>query len=298
MINISNTPKVDVIVAADKEATYLQGLMDTLQLLRESPENITLVENYIQRNAVLKGLENDLKRNLDSRATLLSAMSFAIGQLSVWAPKLRERVVKSKTSTYDAETITFREKGILDAISSLNFFNRYAGMVLNIVLTQADKEVNMNTFLSKNDMAFFNNTAKYFTALVIRFSQSIKDLETMIDDLSEETYDLQSEEILRAQLGAKAVSLRGLAQYELNPLYWWKRHQMKKDIKAVISAEADIDMLAVKIARLNNRRTGVEDPTLDRQIEVYQDELIKRQGKIAQIESRYVPAIPEPSYGN
>lgn len=46
-------------------------------------------------------------------------------------------------------------------------------------------------------------------------------------------------------------------------------------------------MLAMKIARLNNRRNGTNDPEIDRQIEIYQDELIKKQGKILQIEAKY-----------
>lgn len=288
MIIISDTPKTDVIVSIDKEFVYLQGLLDTVRLLRDTPDNVLAAEAYIQKNAVLKGIESDLKKNIDSRTNLVDSLEFALKQLTLWAPKLKERVVRSKTTTYDVETITFKEKGILDSVSAINFFNRYAGIVLDIILTQSAKEVNMNSFMTKVDLAFFNNTPKYFSNLIIKFSQSIKTLETMIDDLSDEMYDATSEEVIRAQIGDGAVSVqRNLAPHELNPLYWWKRHQMKRDVKAMIDANADIDMLAMKIARLNNRRSGLEDPSLERQIEIYQDEIIKKQGKIAAIEAKY-----------
>jgi hypothetical protein len=288
MIIISDTPKVDVIVAIDKEGNYLQGMLDTIQLLRDNPDNIKAAEAYVQRNAVLKGIENDLKKGIDGRTDLISGIEYAIRQLVLWVPKLKERVVKGKTTTFDVETISFKEKGVLDSVSAINFFNRYCGMVLDILVTQATKEVNMTTFLTKVDIGFFNNTAKYFSNLIIRFSQPIKSLETMIDNLSDEVYDSQSEEIIRAQIGDDGVSVqRNLAPHELNPLYWYKRRVMKKDIKSIIDANADIDMLAMKIARLNNRRSGVEDPTLERQIEVYQDEMIRKQGKIIQIEAKY-----------
>jgi hypothetical protein len=288
MIIISDTPKSDVIVSIDKELVYLRGLSDTIALLRDNSDNMAAVEAYVQRNAVLKGIENDVRKQIDSRSNLIGTMDFAIKQLLAWVPKLRDRIVKGKTETFDTETITFQEKGILDSISSVNFFNRYAGLVLDIVLTEATKEVNMNTFLTKVDLAFFNNTSKYFSNLLVKFSQPTKVLETMIDDLTDEPYDAQSEEILRSTVGDKAVSVqRNLAPHQLNPLYWWKRQRMKKDIKTIIDSNADVDMLAMKIARLNNRRTGVEDPALERQIEVYQDEIIKKQGKIAQIEARY-----------
>lgn len=288
MIIINDTPKTDVIVAIDKELVYARGLSDTVKLLRDTPENLIAVEAYIQRNAVLKGIEGDVRKHIDSRSTLVSTLDFSLNQLVAWLPKLKERITRSKTTTYDVETITFQEKGILDTISAINFFNRYAGLVLDITLTEAGKEVNMNAFLTKVDIAFFNNTAKYFSNLLVKFSQSIKTLDTMIDDLTDEVYDAQSEEVISATVGKKAVSVQhNLAPHQLNPLFWWKRNRMKKDIKSIIDSNADIDMLAMKIARLNNRRTGIEDPTLDRQIEVYQDEIIKKQGKIAQIEARY-----------
>lgn len=288
MIIISDTPKTDVLVSIDKELVYLRGLSDTLFLLRDNADNYAAAEAYIQRNAVLKGIESDVKKQINVRTGLLESMGFAINQLITWVPKLRDRITHSKTTTYDVETITFQEKGILDSISAINYFNRYAGLVLDIVITEASKEVNMNTFLTKVDLAFFNNTPKYFSNLLVKFSQSIKTLDTMIDDLTDEPYDVQSEEIIANSVGVKAVSVqRNLAPHELNPLYWWRRQRMKKDIKTIIDSNADVDMLAMKIARLNNRRSGVEDPGLERQIEIYQDEIIKKQGKIAQIEARY-----------
>lgn len=288
MIIISDTPKTDVIVSIDKELVYLRGLSDTIKLLRDGSDNLAAVESYIQRNAVLKGIEGDVRKHINARSDLIGTMDFAINQLIAWVPKLKDRIVKGKTDTFDVETITFQEKGILDSISAINFFNRYSGVVLDIVITEAGKEVSLSSFLTKLDLAFFNNTPKYYSNLLVKFSQSIKTLDTMIDDLTDEPYDAQSEEILAASVGDKAVSVqRNLAPHQLNPLYWWKRRQMKKDIKTIIDSNADVDMLAMKIARLNNRRSGVEDPGLDRQIEIYQDEIIKKQGKIAQIEARY-----------
>lgn len=288
MIIINDTPKTDVIISIDKQIVYLRGLNDTLSLLRDNADNYAAAETYIGRNAVLKGIENDVKKHIGARTSLLESMNFSINQLLTWLPKLKDRIVRSKTDTYDVETITFKEKGILDSVMAVDYFNRYSGLVLDIVITEANKEVNMNTFLTKVDMGFFNNTSKYYSNLLVKFSQSVKTLDTMIDDLTDETYDAQAEEIITASAGEKAVSVqRNLAPHQLNPLFWWRMRRMKKDIKTLVDANADIDMLAMKIARLNNRRSGIEDPGLDRQIEIYQDEIIKKQGRISQIEARY-----------
>lgn len=289
MIIIQNTPKADVLASIDKEINHVNGLFNTLTLINDmDAESKKAVDGYISRNAVLKGIENELRRSLSPRATLLGSVEDALNTLKVWLPKLRERILRGQTKIYDAETITFKEKGVLDAISSVNFYTRYATMVLDIVLTQANKEERLESYLNKVDFRFFNDTAKYFSNLTTRFGDSATNLDTMIEKLSDEVYDKTSEEIIKAQLGVDAVSVsHGLAPHELNPFHWYKWMKMKSDVSSIQTAHEDIDMLAMKIARLNNRRNGQEDPALERQIEVYQNDIIKKRAKIMEIESRY-----------
>lgn len=289
MIIISETPKTDIMVAIDTESANIQGLSDTLALLKDSGNDIwKMAEAVVQKNAVLKGIENDLRRSIHPTATLLGSIEDATTQLKLWIPKLRVRIEKSPTKVYDTETITFKEKGILDTVSSINFWNRYATTVLDILLSQANKEEDLKVALTKVDLAFFNDTAKYFSHLTAKFCDSVKNLDTMIEDLSEETYDNVSEEVIMAQLGANAVSVqKNLAFHHLNPLYWWKNRQMKKAINTIKANNENIDMLAMKIARLNNRRYGTENPDLDRQIEVYQDAIIKKRAESLRIEAKY-----------
>lgn len=139
MIIINDTPKTDVLVSIDKEIVYLRGLSDTLKLLRDNPDNYSEAEGYVHRNAVLKGIDHDVKKRINPRSTLLEIMDFSINQLLAWVPKLKDRISRSKTDTYDVETISFKEKGILDSIQAIDFFNRYSGIVLDIVITEANK---------------------------------------------------------------------------------------------------------------------------------------------------------------
>lgn len=289
MIIINQTPKMDVMAAIDREIGLVQGMVDTISLLRDSSTEVqNKVEGYVERNAVMAGIQKELKRVLSPRATLLGSMEEALEQLVAWMPKLRARIEKSKTTVFDKETITFREKGILDSIASINFFTRYGSMVLDILLTQANKEVKIESYLTKVDYRFFNDTAKYFAHLIVKFNDSVADLDGLIEELSEELYDGISEQIIRSQLGAGGVSVQhNLAPHELNPLFWWKQREMKKDVASISASHEKIEMLAAKIARLNNQRTGMEDPALERSIETYQNAIIKQQAKILQIESRY-----------
>lgn len=288
MIIISETPKADVIEAIGDELDHVLGLSDTLQLLKDSGSNdVATLEAYIQRNAVLNGIEKQLKTTLSPRADLINTLGNALDQLKLWIPKLQDRVNKSNTKVFDRETLTFREKGILDLVAGVNFFNRYATMVLDILLTQANKEERLDSYLSKVDFRFFNDTAKYFAHLLVKFNASVKELEALVDSLSEETYDSTSESIISAQMGAGAVTVKNVAPHELNPMHWWRRGQMNRDVRALVKSNQDIEMLAMKIARLNNRRNGTDNPDLDRQIETYQDAILKKRSNVIRIESKY-----------
>lgn len=289
MIIISETPKLDVLIAIDTEIATVAGLRDTIDLLKDGdPENMKLVEEAVQKNAVLKGIENDLKRGLSTSVTLVGGIEDALDQLNLWLPKLRDRIVKSPTKIYDKETITFKEKGILDSVSSINFWNRYATMVLDILIDQATKSQDLSKLLTKVDFRFFNDTPKYFSHLTIKFADSIKNLEGMIDGLSEETYDEVSEQVIEAAAGIDSVSVqRNLAPHQLNPLHWFKMRRMRKDINKIQSNVESINMLAMKIARLNNRRNGSENPSLDSQIETYQDAIIKKRAQNIETEAKY-----------
>lgn len=288
MIIISETPKADVIEAIGDELDHVLGLSDTLQLLKDSGSNdVATLEAYVQRNAVLNGIEKQLKTTLSPRADLINTLGNALDQLKLWIPKLQDRVNKSNTKVFDRETLTFREKGILDLVAGVNFFNRYATMVLDILLTQANKEERLDSYLSKVDFRFFNDTAKYFAHLLVKFNASVKELEALVDSLSEETYDSTSESIISAQMGAGAVTVKNVAPHELNPMHWWRRGQMNRDVRALVKSNQDIEMLAMKIARLNNRRNGTDNPDLDRQIETYQDAILKKRSNVIRIESKY-----------
>lgn len=289
MIIISETPKMDVLIAIDREAATVSGLRDTLDLLQQGdPDNMKLAEATIQKNAVLKGIENELKRTLSPSMTLLGGIDDALNQLNLWLPKLRDRIAKSPTKIYDKHTISFREKGILDTVSSINFWTRYAAMVLDVVIDQSTKAQELSKLLTKVDLAFFTDTAKYFSHMTIKFCDSIKNLEGMIENLSEETYDEVSEQIIESQLGKGTTSvLSNLGPHQLNPLHWWKYGKMKKDVSRIQSNIETIQMLAMKIARLNNRNQGTANPDLDRQIETYQNAIIKKRAENLSIEARY-----------
>lgn len=289
MILIKDTKKEDVVLRLESESNFSAGLVDTIRLLNKiHPDQWATMQDYTQKNATMRSIEAGVKKGIHAKLSTVDAIAAALSNLGIWLPKLRERLAQLPTKTFDTETITFRERGILDVISAVNFFNRYTAIYLDILLEQANKPVDLSRMLNKHDLSFFNDTAKHYVTILIRFTQAVKDLEGMIDKLSEEMADDMSEQILRETEGEDHVSIRkGMAPHELNPVYWFRLWRMRRDVKTIEVNQKRIETLAMKIARLNNQRSGQEDPALDHTIEVYQDKIIKMDAEIRSIVEKY-----------
>lgn len=289
MIHIKDTKKAEVILVLDREQNFLTGLKDNLVILNGVQGDAHAdIAQFIRQNATLKSIDTQIKKGLNIQSDLLKVVYYAIENVELWLGRLREQISKSSTQTYDANTVTFKERGILDAISAVNFFNRYTTMLVDVLTTHAYDKTDLAKMVSKVDLEFFNNTSAYYASLVIRFNHPVKELSKIIDQLSDEVADELSEDILKGAEGEGAVSIRrGLSPHQINPVHWYLVWAMKKDVQAIKNGQAQIDLLAMKIARLNNKASGVEDPTLDHQIEVYSDEIVKIKARIRSTLEKY-----------
>lgn len=289
MILIKDTKKEDVILRLQTEINYVDGLIDTIKLFNKvNLWEFANMEEYVHRNAIIRSIDQGFKKGISQKIDPVDAISGALYTLKTWLPRIMVRLKKSDTKTFDTETITFQERGVLDTISAVNFFNRYATMFLDVLLENGNKPVELSKIFNKIDLSFFNDTAPHFVTVTIRFSQSLKDLDAMLDNLSGELADTTSEGILREADGEGSVSIRkGMAPHEMNPLYWYRLWRMRRDVKSIEVSQLRIETLAMKIARLNNQRSGQEDPALDRMIEVYEDKIVKLDSHIRDTVEKY-----------
>lgn len=289
MILIKNYSKSDLLLTIDRELNHVVGFKDSMKLFKEILGGYNTLGTYVEHNAVLKSIQSKVKSKIGSNFDLLSAIEMGVNNVASVLPELRKQVSTSSTKTYDGETITFKERGILDTISAINFFNRYTNMVLDILLTQGyDEKADVKSLLNKVDFAFFNDTANYYSTLLFRFSEGWKVVLEAIENLSDEQVDDLSEGIIAEAEGKEAVSVRqGLAPHELNPVFWFRLWKMRRDVSTIQVSQEQIELMAMKIARLNNKRSGTEDPALDRQIETYENEILKKRAKIEAIMGKY-----------
>lgn len=284
MIVIKNT-QLDVILRnIDVEKTYLNGLKDSIGMIQSaSPEVQSEVFNYVRHNAVFNSIAEKAKREISSRFDIFQTMAIAIDNAIALLNDITQRLKSANIKVYDNAVITFRQKGMFDWINAINFFGNYSGKFIDVSLTQPKT---VNNYLTKADFEFINKTANYYNILLKRLSDSQRNLKNSINMLSDELYSEDNENILTSMRG-KAATTTGLAPHLFNPDYWRRYLIMRSDVRTLKSNHEKIDMYAMKLQKLENKRNNTQDPTIDRQIEYWQNEIQILDAEIAEIEAKY-----------
>lgn len=285
MIIVKNTSKDAVLENINTEKTFLQGLGDTLASVKVSTDDVKNdIAMYIKQNAVLNGIAVNAQRSISQKHSLLETIAFAIKNALNLLDYIHDQFKKSNVKVYDTSTLTYKQKGMFDYVSSISFFSNYTSKILDIILTQSKsiKEV-----LTKADLEFINKTVNYYNILLKRLCGSDRDLKRSIDILSDEVFDEESASVITQVKGREAVTTN-LLPHELNPGYWVRYALMLRDVSLIKSNRGKIDTYAMKLQKLENKRRQTEDPSLDRQIEYWTNEIQILDAEIAEKEAKYV----------
>lgn len=284
MIVISNTNISAILKNIDAERTFLEGLKDNVGMLQKSSKDVLKdIFEYIRRNAVFNSISEKARREISAKHDIFQTINFALSNGIDLLNEIENRFKKSNTKIFDTSTITYRQKGMFDWINSINFFSNFSSKFIDVCLTQPKT---VNSYLNKADFEFINKTVGYYNIILKRLCDSPRDLKRSLDMLSDEVYNEQETSILEQVRGKQATSM-GFAPHLINPLYWVKYLTMVNDVSTIKSNREKIDMYAMKLQRLENKRNNMEDPSIDRQIEYWQNEIQILDATIASIEEKY-----------
>lgn len=285
MIVIKDAELSVVLKNIDAERTFLDGLKNNIGMLQNSSSDILSgIHNYVRRNAVFNSISEKAKRSISSKHDIFQTMSFALANGIALLNDIEARLKKSNIKVFDTATITYRQKGMFDWISAINFFGKYTSSFIDVCLTQPKT---VNNYLTKADFQFINKTAEYYNVVLARLCDSLSNIKRSLDLLSDETYDESESSIIENIRGKQAASI-GFAPHVFNPGYWIRYRTMVKDVNTIKSSREKIDMYAMKLQRLENKRNNSEDPAIDRQIEYWQNEIQILDANIANIEAKYL----------
>lgn len=284
MIIVKNAEFAKVSTTIDIEKTYIQNLLETLTMIRASDKDVLAgIDDYIKHNAVFNGIATHVNRNISSRHTLFDALVFSLNNALVLQDAALDILKKANKKVFDTNAITYKEKGVFDWLNAISFFVNYSSKLIDVILTQPK---NIAAFLTKADFEFLNKTVNYYNTLLKRLSDSPKNLQNSLKMLSDEQYDVEFTDIITRAKGKEATTV-GLSPHELNPDFWRRYLVMRWDVRTLKSNQEKIDMYASKLQRLENKRTNAQDPSLDHQIEQWQNEIQILDAENRELEAKY-----------
>lgn len=200
---------------------------------------------------------------------------------------LQSFVEKEKTSLWNSESLTIKQANALTLIEQISFWTKYTQLLLDGIISE--KYDPKKSGLTSADFSFLNKTLSYYVDISsMAFGTSeeiIKKFNELMDGQAEES----SLEILESVRGVSAVSPfdRGISIHHFTPIYWIENMMMNYDLYRLKKMKDDNLYFASKIAQIENRRNGENDPLIDSQINVYQERLIKNRATSDRIRAKY-----------
>lgn len=216
------------------------------------------------------------------RATdVIEGTFLSLNQLTLTIPWLRKQVDKEAKQRVATENVDFKTANFLRYIDSIDFFLRYSRSMLLVVSSiksspdeakyQLDKQVLMA------EAKFLVETASFFAYLVGLFSQPVQTTERLFDSVPTVVVSEADEAAVAAVLGDKVNAFRnGFIPKEYNIFFLIGKRRAERRVARLRAAEAAAHAIELTLNKLQEKKAGgSEDPTLDKQIAYYTNQLNK-----------------------
>lgn len=259
-----------------------ENLIANLSLAKANDININeFFKEYYVTKRLVKDANNAGFRNIDA------------GQIIVFGAQASKHIAETinkkyltGNNTWDKSNVTVKQIAILNLLEHLNFFLKYSELLLDVAITNKSSALEPDKYLNKHDNNFLLNSLNDYSAQAVKLLGGSK---AILKDIDEQP-DIEVSDIDVEMLEATAspgLTVKNLGVHSLNPMYWISSMIANRRLKVIENARKKNEQFAMKITQAINKRNGEEDPELERLIEVYQNEIIKNEALIAEIEAKY-----------
>lgn len=281
-----------------KESAILAQLQVTEIGLADLKDNVAKIRavtptigESAERWATTRSILNTARKSgvLGHNADFLSLVTNGAVAGESIIKELTPRIRKYKQEIWDGKILTIRQANILNVIDYLAFWVNYSNTVLSVLLTQNNMGAAPDNSMTKADLRWVNGTREFYADFNVELGRGSRDIMKRLDDTPDVDADEATVDVVESTHGAGKVNLvkRGFGIHNFNPLFWIDVVKSKVNIYRIEQMRDQNMILAMKISQAANKKTGVSDANLDRQIEVYQDRIILNQNKIEDIEAQY-----------
>lgn len=281
--------KKDIVSSLQTIQVGARDLSDNLTRMAAVVDIATASEQWV----LTKGIAQRARKAgvIPSSYVLQDLLEF--NALTVY--KLSDFLIKEVNkydSIWDGKLLTVRQANILNMIEYLSFWVDYTNGVLEVLITlSTDKGVNPESVVTKDFYRWLSGTSPFYASFNIQLASGSKEIEKAINQLPETDVDENTIAVLQESTGLRDMSVvkteHGFGIHSINPIFWSSVLWSKVQLVRIDRMRASNEILAMKINQAINRKNGVNDAALDKQIEVYQDAIIKHTAKIKDIEAAY-----------
>lgn len=186
-------------------------------------------------------------------------------------------IFKNETGDVSKDGITYYRLTALNTIATISFMSTFVHRFLTVqTLDRAQAEVD---WVAKH-------TRKFGLGLYV-LTGGGKKIKTVLSNLPDRIYSKEGE-LLDGSVSNDTDPMQfNLLGLDWNPFYFigvkWAQHNVNK----IAALRADQKAMQFKVSMLKDRRNGVEDAALERQIRVYEEEAVDAAANIAKLERRY-----------
>lgn len=262
-----------------KENTKKLGLVDI--------DLDVLGERWVLTKSIMKGVKQDgsIPGNVVFTQMLLLGADAAIST----ATQLQDMVRKYNQKVWSGHTLTIRQTNILNTVEQLEFWYNYSNTLLDALITQHNQNIDPERYISKADARWLNGTKDFYVDVTKMLMKGSAHIVGVLKNMEDMEVDADTVDVLESNKGLSSVQLstRGFGIHTVNPVYWFDSIKEKVDLWRIDNMRRNNDTFAMKINQAVNKKNGQNDPQLDRQIEVYQEAIIKNRAKIADIIDSY-----------
>lgn len=265
-----------------------RDLNDNLSKFRELDIN---TDKLSESWAVTKSILNQLRREgvLPRDYVIDDIIEFGIQSGMGVIKGLQDQVKKYKDNVWAGATLTVKQANILNLIDHLEFWLKYSGLVMLVIIDQSTSGKPAESHLTKGDIRWVNGTREFYTDFTKELTRGSRDILTRLEKLPDISNDDDVVDTIEAAHGKQSVSLlkRGFGLHLVNPWFWFESAKANVQLWRIENMRSENVMMAMKINQATNQKNGVNDADLDRRIELLQNEILKNQAKIDAIEASY-----------
>lgn len=279
-----------------KEGDVISSLLNISVSATDLESNLSRIRNsgvdlsgVSAQWVITKGLDKFLRAQGLSMHDLVETIATGVSTIQSLVPEVTKLIRGYNEKIWDGKLLTLKQVNILNLIEHLTFWIKYVRMIFDVLLTMNNKDLQPEQYLSKYDTRWINGTELFFRQLTAELLKGSRAVLARLNAMADVEVSQNSLDVLESMEGGAKVDLlkQGFGVHMVNPIFWFHLAWAKINIMRIEQMRRDNELFAMKISQAINKKGGNEDPRLEREIEIYQDEIIKNTVAIEQIEKKY-----------